>query len=107
MPEVSLVAILDADKEGFLRNRTSLIQTMGRAARNIDGHVILYSQHKRITASMKAAIDETNRRRAIQRAHNIHHGIEPQPIHSEFESPLELLFSSDAEGDLQTLISPI
>ena len=106
MPEVSLVAILDADKEGFLRNRTSLIQTMGRAARNIDGHVILYSQHKRITASMKAAIDETNRRRAIQRAHNIHHGIEPQPIHSEFESPLELLFSSDAEGDLQTLISP-
>ena len=106
MPEVSLVAILDADKEGFLRNRTSLIQTMGRAARNIDGHVILYSQHKRITASMKAAIDETNRRRAIQKAHNIHHGIEPQPIHSEFESPLELLFSSDAESDLQTLISP-
>ena len=105
MPEVSLVAILDADKEGFLRNRTSLIQTMGRAARNIDGHVILYSQNKRITASMKAAIDETNRRRVIQRAHNVHHGIEPQPIYSEFDSPLELLFSSDAESDLQTLIS--
>jgi excinuclease ABC subunit B len=105
MPEVSLVAILDADKEGFLRNRTSLIQTMGRAARNIDGHVILYSQNKRITASMKAAIDETNRRRVIQRAHNVHHGIEPQPIYSEFDSPLELLFSSDAETDLQTLIS--
>ncbi len=106
MPEVSLVAILDADKEGFLRNRTSLIQTMGRAARNIDGHVILYSQNKRITDSMKAAIDETNRRRVIQKAHNEVNGIEPKPIHSEFDSPLEELFTSDAGEDLETLISP-
>ncbi len=106
MPEVSLVAILDADKEGFLRNRTSLIQTMGRAARNIDGHVILYSQNKRITDSMKAAIDETNRRRVIQKAHNEVNGIEPMPIHSEFDSPLEELFTSDAGEDLEKLISP-
>ena len=106
MPEVSLVAILDADKEGFLRNRTSLIQTIGRAARNVDGHVILYSQNKRITDSMKAAIDETNRRRTIQEAYNTVHGQEPKPIHSEFASPLEELFSGDSEADLETLIAP-
>ena len=106
MPEVSLVAILDADKEGFLRNRTSLIQTIGRAARNIDGHVILYSQNKRITDSMKAAIDETNRRRSIQQSYNELHGQEPRPIHSEFESPLEELFTDSAEADLESLISP-
>lgn len=106
MPEVSLVAILDADKEGFLRNRTSLIQTIGRAARNVDGHVILYSQNKRITDSMKAAIDETNRRRTIQEAYNTVHGQEPRPIHSEFASPLEELFSGDSEADLEALIAP-
>ncbi len=106
MPEVALVAILDADKEGFLRNRTSLIQTMGRAARNIDGHVILYSQHKRITASMKAAIDETNRRRHIQRSYNELHGQEPRPIESDFQSPLEELFMDNAEADLEALIAP-
>jgi len=106
MPEVSLVAILDADKEGFLRNRTSLIQTIGRAARNVDGHVILYSQNKRITDSMRAAIDETNRRRTIQEAYNTVNGQEPRPIHSEFASPLEQLFSGDSEADLEALIAP-
>jgi len=78
LPEVSLVAILDADKEGFLRSRDSLIQTMGRAARHIDGHVIMYADT--ITGSMKAAIDEVYRRRNIQMAHNQSHGITPQGI---------------------------
>jgi len=78
LPEVGLVAILDADKEGFLRSRDSLIQTMGRAARHIDGHVIMYSDT--ITGSMKAAIDEVYRRRNIQLAHNQSHGITPQGI---------------------------
>lgn len=105
MPEVALVAILDADKEGFLRNRTSLIQTIGRAARNIDGHVILYSQNCRVTDSMQQAIDETNRRREIQMAYNREHGIEPTPIHSTFSSPLEDLFSGDAAEDLEHLLS--
>ena len=105
MPEVSLVAILDADKEGFLRNRTSLIQTIGRAARNIDGHVMLYSHKCRITDSMQQAIDETNRRREIQMAYNREHGLEPRPIHSTFSSPLEELFSSDASEDLEQLLS--
>jgi excinuclease ABC subunit B len=78
LPEVSLVAILDADKEGFLRSSWSLIQTMGRAARHINGHVIMYADV--ITASMRRAIDETERRRAIQTAHNEEHGIVPQTI---------------------------
>ncbi|MDO8692067.1 MAG: excinuclease ABC subunit UvrB [Dehalococcoidia bacterium] len=78
LPEVSLVAILDADKEGFLRSEGSLIQTMGRASRHVDGHVIMYADH--ITQSMRRALDETNRRRAIQESHNIAHGIEPQGI---------------------------
>ncbi len=79
LPEVSLVAILDADKEGYLRSTTSLIQTVGRAARHSSGHVIMYAD--RVTDSMKNAIDETYRRRAIQGAHNERHGIEPQSIH--------------------------
>ncbi|MGB7341173.1 MAG: excinuclease ABC subunit UvrB [Phototrophicaceae bacterium] len=78
LPEVSLVAILDADKEGFLRSRSSLIQTIGRAARHIEGRVIMYAD--KMTDSMKAAIDETDRRREIQQAHNIAHNIEPKSI---------------------------
>lgn len=79
IPEVSLVAILDADKEGFLRNRRSLIQTMGRAARNAQGSVIMYAD--RITDSMRIAIDETRRRRKLQESFNARHGIVPQTIH--------------------------
>ena len=81
LPEVSLVAILDADKEGYLRSETSMVQTIGRAARHANGHVIMYAD--RMTDSMKRAIDETNRRRTIQADHNKQHGIEPQSIQKE------------------------
>ena len=83
LPEVSLVAILDADKEGYLRSEGSLIQTIGRAARHVDGQVIMYADN--VTRSMKAAIDETYRRRAIQTAHNVEHGIEPRGIIKEIK----------------------
>jgi len=78
LPEVSLVAILDADKEGYLRSEEALIQTMGRAARHVDGHVIMYADT--ITGSMKAAMEETKRRRQIQEVYNEKHGITPQGI---------------------------
>lgn len=88
IPETSLVAILDADKEGFLRSKTSLIQTIGRAARNENGRVILYA--KKITASMQFAIDETNRRRKIQEEHNILHGITPVSTKRRLDQNLKL-----------------
>ncbi len=87
IPEVALVAVLDADKEGFLRNRTSLIQTIGRAARNVNGRAILYGD--KVTESMNQAIQETERRRAKQAAYNDAHGITPQTIRKAVESPLD------------------
>jgi excinuclease ABC subunit B len=96
LPEVSLVAILDADKEGFLRSETSLIQTMGRAARNVDGQVIMYADH--MTASMQRAISETQRRRGRQEEYNIEHGIDPQTIRKAVTDILASLRGSDEEG---------
>jgi excinuclease ABC subunit B len=93
LPEVSLVAILDADKEGFLRSQSSLIQTIGRAARNASGKAILYAD--RITDSMKHAIDETRRRRELQRAYNLEHGIIPQTIIKPIESTLVTAAEAD------------
>ncbi|WP_415965597.1 excinuclease ABC subunit UvrB [Desulfovibrio piger] len=90
IPEVSLVCILDADKEGFLRSTGSLIQTFGRAARNVHGHVILYADT--VTASMRAAMDETERRRAKQTAYNTEHGITPRSTRKSLESPLDALY---------------
>ena len=94
LPEVSLVAILDADKEGFLRSETSLIQTIGRAARNVDGQVIMYAD--KITDSMTRAIDLTNNRRASQVAYNAEHGINPQTIRKAVGDILSLLRPADA-----------
>ena len=97
LPEVSLVAILDADKEGFLRSETSLIQTIGRAARNAEGRVIMYAD--KITAAMRAAMDETERRRGIQDAYNRAHGIVPKTIVKDVRELLEITQSeSEAKG---------
>jgi excinuclease ABC subunit B len=94
LPEVSLVAILDADKEGFLRSETSLVQTIGRAARNVDGAVVMYADV--VTDSMRRALDETNRRRTLQLAYNDAHGIDPQTIRKKVSDILELIQRSDA-----------
>lgn len=88
MPEVSLVAILDADKEGFLRSDTAMIQTIGRAARNVNGHVIMYAD--RVTGSMQRAMDETDRRRAVQEAYNIEHNITPKSVSKDVKELIEL-----------------
>lgn len=95
LPEVSLVAILDADKEGFLRNKRSLVQTMGRAARNASGQVIMYAD--KITDSMRYAIDETKRRRDIQMAYNQEHGIVPKTIRKEVNDSLSFLNEEDLD----------
>ena len=95
IPEVSLVAILDADKEGFLRSETSLVQTVGRAARNAEGRVIMYADA--LTDSMARAINETNRRRAIQEQYNIENGITPQSVKNAVRALLEI--TDKAEDD--------
>lgn len=118
IPEITLVAILDADKEGFLRSETSLIQTIGRAARNAEGHVIMYAD--KITDSMRVAIDETERRRAIQQKYNEEHGITPQTIQKSVRDLIsiskkvaksELEFKKDPESmsrqELEKLIADI
>ena len=118
IPEISLVAILDADKEGFLRSSTSLIQTIGRAARNAEGHVIMYADT--ITDSMRIALDETNRRREIQMKYNEEHGITPQTIQKDVRDLIsiskviakeEVRFEKDPESmnrkELEKLISDV
>ena len=106
IPEITLVAILDADKEGFLRSETSLIQTIGRAARNADGRVIMYADN--ITDSMDKAISETNRRREIQDAYNKEHGITPQTIKKAVRELISISKkadkpSGDIEKDLESM----
>ena len=97
LPEVSLVAILDADKEGFLRSETSLVQIIGRAARNVDGQVIMYADQ--VTKSMQRAMNETNRRRKLQVEHNARHGIDPQTIRKRISDILELVQSEAPAAD--------
>ncbi|CAM3479147.1 excinuclease ABC subunit UvrB [Stackebrandtia soli] len=98
LPEVSLVAILDADKEGFLRSGTSLIQTIGRAARNVSGEVIMYAD--KMTDSMRRAIDETDRRREKQVAHNRAHGIDPQPLRKRIGDILDDIYAEADDAEL-------
>src|SRR5699024_1547029 len=102
IPEVSLVTILDADKEGFLRSDRSLIQTIGRAARNANGHVIMYADH--MTDSMKRAIDETHRRRDIQMAYNEKHGITPQTIKKEIH---DVIRATEVAEERETYLEKI
>ncbi|WP_460497913.1 excinuclease ABC subunit UvrB [Glycomyces tarimensis] len=97
LPEVSLVAILDADKEGFLRSSTSLIQTIGRAARNLSGTVLMYADN--LTDSMKAALDETDRRREKQVAYNLEHGVDPQPLRKRIADIMEDLYDTAADTE--------
>lgn len=118
IPEITLVAILDADKEGFLRSKTSLVQTIGRAARNADGHVIMYADT--VTESMRFAVDETNRRRAVQAAYNEAHGITPQSIQKEVRdliriskkadkitNTIEKDYESMSDKEIETLIAKL
>lgn len=101
IPEISLVAILDADKEGFLRSETSLIQTVGRAARNSEGHVIMYADT--VTDSMKAAIEETKRRREIQQAYNEAHGITPTTIKKAVRDLIAISQAAESSADSETI----
>ncbi len=103
LPEVSLVAILDADKEGFLRNERSLVQTTGRAARNVNGLVIMYADV--VTKSMEKTIDETNRRRAIQQAYNEEHGLEPTPLNKANKNAFEYRY--EAEDNSMIAADPV
>lgn len=102
LPEVSLVAILDADKEGFLRSETSMVQTIGRAARNENGFVIMYAD--KITRSMHVAIDETNRRRSIQNAYNEEHGIVPKTIKKNIHSVIEATRAAEDEEEYNAVL---
>src|SRR5581483_7875544 len=95
LPEVSLVAILDADKEGFLRSEQALVQTVGRAARHVEGHVIMYAD--RVTDSMRRTIDETTKRRALQEAYNAEHGITPKGISKSVEKGLRADLPEEAK----------
>ena len=99
IPEVSLVAILDADKEGFFRSERSFIQTIGRAARNSNGHVIMYAD--KMTDSMEKAIDETKRRRAIQEEYNEKHGITPKTIQKKIRDIIRATHAAEEEEDIQ------